>query len=87
VQRGDLALAISASGNSQNVVRGIEAARDAGASAMALTGFDGGRVKELCELCLIVPSNVMQHVEDAHLCAAHAIFTAIRARIMRPAGD
>jgi D-sedoheptulose 7-phosphate isomerase len=86
-QPGDLALAISGSGNSKNVVRGIEAAREAGATAIALTGFDGGRVKELCELCVVVPSHNMQHVEDAHLCAAHAIFTAVRERMMRPAGE
>ena len=87
VQRGGLAFAISGSGNSKNVVLGIEAAREAGATAMVLTGFDGGRVKELCELCLVVPSNNMQHVEDAHLCAAHAIFTAIRERMMRASGE
>jgi len=87
VQRGDLAFAISGSGNSKNVVLGIEAAREAGATAMVLTGFDGGRVKELCELCLVVPSNNMQHVEDAHLCAAHAIFTAVRERMMRASGE
>jgi D-sedoheptulose 7-phosphate isomerase len=87
VQRGDLAFAISGSGNSKNVVLGIEAAREAGATALVLTGFDGGRVKELCELCLVVPSNNMQHVEDAHLCAAHAIFTAVRERIMRTSGE
>ena len=86
-QRGDLAFAISGSGNSKNVVLGIEAARAAGATPMVLTGFDGGRVKELCELCLVVPSHNMQHVEDAHLCAAHAIFTAVRERMMRSAGE
>ncbi len=86
-QPGDVALAISGSGNSENVVRGIAAAREAGATVMAITGFDGGRVKELCELRLIVPSHNMQHVEDAHLCAAHAIFTAVRERMMRAAGE
>ena len=87
VQRGDLAFAISGSGNSKNVVLGIEAAREAGANTMVLTGFDGGRVKELCELCLVVQSNNMQHVEDAHLCAAHAIFSAVRERMMRASGE
>jgi D-sedoheptulose 7-phosphate isomerase len=87
MQPGDLAFAISGSGNSKNVVLGLEAAREAGATSMVLTGFDGGRVKELCELCLIVPSNNMQHVEDAHLCASHAIFTAVRERMMRPSGE
>jgi D-sedoheptulose 7-phosphate isomerase len=87
VQKGDLVFAISGSGNSKNVVLGLEAAREAGATSMVLTGFDGGRVKELCELCLIVPSKNMQHVEDVHLCASHAIFTAVRERMMRPSGE
>ena len=87
VQRGDLVFAISGSGNSQNVVLGLEAAREVGATSMVLTGFNGGRVKDMCELCLVVPSHNMQHVEDAHLCAAHAIFTAVRERMMRPAGE
>jgi len=86
-QRGDLALAITGSGNSKNVVRGIEAALEVGATPLVLTGFDGGSVKELCELCLIVPSHSMQHVEDGHLCAAHAIFTAIRERMARPTAE
>jgi D-sedoheptulose 7-phosphate isomerase len=78
---GDLALAISGSGNSKNVVRGLETAREMGLQPLALTGFGGGKVKNLCELCLIVPSDCMQHVEDAHLCAAHAIFTAVYRRM------
>ncbi|MFZ0738270.1 MAG: SIS domain-containing protein [Candidatus Acidiferrales bacterium] len=87
VHKGDLVFAISGSGNSRNVIRGLEAAREAGAISMVLTGFDGGRVKELCELCLIVPSHNMQHVEDAHLCASHAIFTAVRQRMMHANGE
>jgi D-sedoheptulose 7-phosphate isomerase len=87
MQPGDLAFAISGSGNSKNVLLGLEAAREVGATSMVLTGFDGGRVKDFCELCLIVPSNNMQHVEDAHLCASHAIFTAVRERMMRPSGE
>jgi D-sedoheptulose 7-phosphate isomerase len=81
VEKGDLVLAISASGNSDNVVQALEVARQAGAVPMALTGFDGGRVKPLCDLCLVVPSDNMQHVEDMHLSSAHAIFTAIRCRM------
>jgi D-sedoheptulose 7-phosphate isomerase len=87
VQKDDLVLAISGSGNSENVVRGLEAAREAGARTMALTGFSGGRVKALADICLIVPSENMQHIEDAHLLSAHAIFTAIRRRMMQANGE
>jgi len=81
VRKGDRVFAISGSGNSMNVVRGLEVAREAGAKTLALTGFEGGRVRALADLCLIVPSNNMQYIEDAHLCSTHAIFTALRQRM------
>ncbi len=86
VQAGDLVLAISSSGNSPNVVRGLEVAREAGATCVALSGFKGGRVKDLCDLCLVVPSDSVQHIEDAHLGVTHAIFIAIRQRMQSAAG-
>ena len=81
IEAGDMALAISGSGNSMNVVRGLEVAREAGATTMVLTGYDGGRVKSIADICLIVPSDNMQHIEDAHLCVAHSIFTTVRHRM------
>ena len=81
-EKGDIALAISGSGNSPNVIRGLEAGRRLGVRTLVLTGFAGGRAKTLADLCLIVPSDSMQHIEDAHLCATHAIFLAIRQRMM-----
>ena len=87
VQEGDLVLAISASGNSPNVIRGLEVAREAGATVMALTGFKGGRAKELCDLCLVVPSDNMEQIEDVHLSVAHAISIAIRQRMISCGGE
>ena len=86
-ERGDIALAISGSGNSPNVIRGLEAARRLGAETLVLTGFEGGRAKTLADLCLVVPSDSMQLIEDAHLCATHAIFLAIRQRMMQTNGE
>jgi D-sedoheptulose 7-phosphate isomerase len=80
---GDIALAISGSGNSPNVIRGLEAARRMGIQTLVLTGFEGGRAKPLADFCLVVPSDSMQHIEDAHLCATHAIFLAVRQRMMQ----
>jgi D-sedoheptulose 7-phosphate isomerase len=85
-QRGDMVLAISGSGNSPNIVQGLEEARKIGLRTLVLTGFAGGRVKSLADLCLIVPSDNMQHIEDAHLCASHAIFRAIRHRMANANG-
>jgi len=86
-ENGDIALAISGSGNSPNVIRGLDAARRLGAETLLLTGFEGGRAKALADLCLVVPSDSMQLIEDAHLCATHAIFLAIRQRMMQTNGE
>ena len=86
-EKGDIVLAISGSGNSPNVIRGLEAARRIGAETLVLTGFEGGQAKPLADLCLVVPSDSMQLIEDAHLCATHAIFLAIRQRMMQTNGE
>ena len=84
--KGDIAMAISGSGNSPNVIKGLETARKLGLETLVLTGFAGGKAKPLADLCLIVPSDSMQHIEDAHLCATHAIFLAIRERMKQANG-
>lgn len=81
VEPGDIAFAISASGNSPNVLKGLETARRAAAYCVGLTGFAGGRMKQLCDLCLIIPSDNMQLIEDVHLSVAHALFTTIRHKL------
>lgn len=81
VAKGDIVLAISASGNSANVLNGLRVARESGAFTVGLTGFQGGNMKGLCDLCLVVPSNSMQFIEDVHLCITHCIFTSLRARL------
>ncbi len=83
-KKGDAVLAISGSGNSPNVVKGLEMARKLGLQTFGVTGFSGGRVKPLSDLCLVVPSDNMQHIEDLHLAATHAIFRAIRHRMTLP---
>jgi D-sedoheptulose 7-phosphate isomerase len=85
VRPDDVALAISGSGNSPNVLRALQVAREAGAITVGLTGFQGGKMKELCDVCMIVPSDNMQIIEDLHVCAAHALFTSIRNRTLRAA--
>jgi D-sedoheptulose 7-phosphate isomerase len=82
VEKGDVVFAITTSGNSLNVVKALEVGRDAGALNIGITGFDGGRILGLCDLCLVVPSENVQHIEDAHLCLAHSVFSAVRHRLM-----
>ena len=81
VKNDDVVLAISGSGNSPNVLKGLKAAREAGAFTIGLTGYEGGKMKALCDLCLVVPCDNMQFIEDLHSCVAHSIFTGLRALI------
>lgn len=81
VAPGDLAFAISGSGNSPNVLRALEIARDARATTIGLAGFEGGKMKSLCDICVILPSDNMQIIEDFHLSVTHAVFSVIRQRI------
>jgi D-sedoheptulose 7-phosphate isomerase len=78
---GDIALAISGSGNSPNVLKGLQAARQLGMITMGIGGFGGGRMKALCDLSVIVPSDNMQFVEDLHLSIAHCIFSLLKQKI------
>jgi D-sedoheptulose 7-phosphate isomerase len=77
VRPGDLVVAISASGNSPNVLAAVRAAEAAGAVTFALTGFAGGKVSRLASDCVIVPSDSMQVIEDAHLAIVHAVVVAL----------
>jgi len=73
VEERDLVIAISGSGNSGNVLNGVRLARRYGAITLGLTGFDGGQLKDLVDLCLIVPSNRMTLIEDVHLILEHTM--------------
>jgi len=70
-KRGDVALGISTSGNAANVVRALEAAREAGLTSVALTGSRGGRAKEVADYWVGVPSDDTPRVQEAHITIGH----------------
>ncbi|HEY4053081.1 MAG TPA: SIS domain-containing protein [Terriglobales bacterium] len=78
---GDVAFAISASGNSPNVIKALKVAKEAGCVTVGLTGFSGGRMRALCDACIVVPCDNMQIIEDLQLCVAHSLFTCVRSKI------
>jgi D-sedoheptulose 7-phosphate isomerase len=81
LRKDDVVFAFSASGNSPNVLNALSLAQEIGALTMGLTGFQGGKMKAFCELCVVIPSENMQVIEDVHLSVTHSIFTSLRARI------
>jgi phosphoheptose isomerase len=78
VRPDDLVIAISASGNSPNILEGLSTARAAGARTAALLGFDGGRARELADVAVVVDSRNYGHVEDAHLVVNHLVTAWMR---------
>ena len=77
----DVVMAISASGNSENVLRAARYAREVGATTLALTGFGGGALAPLADISLVVDSNHYGVVEDVHMQVGHIIAYYFRQRI------
>lgn len=76
----DVVIGISASGNSPNVLRGVEEASKHQAVTVAFTGFDGGRLGPMVDINIHVDSNIIEHVEDIHLMLEHMIVKTIKDR-------
>jgi len=72
-QRGDVALGISTSGNSINVIQGIKKAKRKGLATISLTGCGGGRLAKITDISIIVPSKKTARIQESHICIAHAI--------------
>lgn len=71
--RGDCLLAISTSGNSPNVVRAVDAARTAGMPVIGLLGRDGGALRGLCDVAIVVPSQTTARIQEAHIFIGHTL--------------
>lgn len=78
---GDLVVAISGSGNSKNVINAVEYAKSCGNRIIGLTGFGGGRLRELADVALHVPVNSMQITEDVHMVFDHLMMSVFYKRL------
>jgi D-sedoheptulose 7-phosphate isomerase len=74
---GDLVIAVSGSGNSENVVRALNYANEAGGVTLAISGYDGGKIKQLAQHSLWVPSFDMQLCEDLHFIFGHMVMKSL----------
>jgi D-sedoheptulose 7-phosphate isomerase len=70
---GDVAIGISTSGNSANVLRGVAAARKLGLHTVALTGEAGGKLKSAVDDCICAPSNETPRIQECHILIGHII--------------
>ncbi|MCA9497985.1 MAG: D-sedoheptulose 7-phosphate isomerase [Nitrospirales bacterium] len=85
-RKGDVAIAISTSGNSLNVIRGVEAATDRGLVTVAWTGAIGGKVGDLVDYCFRVPSSVTARIQECHITLGHVLCEFIEERLFGDQG-
>lgn len=83
---GDVAIAISTSGNSRNILEGLRKARALGLTAAALGGGDGGAMKGMAEPLLIVPSDVTARIQEMHITLGQMLCGALEEMLGRPSG-
>lgn len=72
-KKDDALVVYSGSGNSSNVVNAAKYAQEAGICVIGFLGRDGGKMKDLCDLCIIAPTDSMEKLEDAHMAYEHAL--------------
>ncbi len=79
----DVVVAISTSGDSPNVIRAVEFAREWGAAVLALSGKDGGRLAHCADYCIIVPGQSSDRIQEAHILVGHILCEIIEERWMK----
>ncbi len=78
VRKNDVVIAISASGNSKNVLNAVALANAEGATTIGLTGFDGGKLASLVKLNIHIPCRRIEQVEDIHMMIEHMVVSALK---------
>jgi len=77
----DILIVFSGSGNSPNIINACKYAKNIGMYVIGFGGRDGGKMKDLCDICLIAPTDSMEALEDMHLMYEHALITVIRNKL------
>lgn len=78
---GDILIAFSGSGNSKNILRAVEWANSHGLQTVGITGFDGGRLRQIAQVSLHIPCHDMGTVESLHCLAFHWVVASLRRRL------
>lgn len=82
-KKGDVVLGISTSGTSKNVVAGLLKAKELGGKTIALTGRSGGKLKQICDLCICVPSDKTSRIQESHLLIEHIVSMIVEDTLSR----
>jgi D-sedoheptulose 7-phosphate isomerase len=80
-QEGDLFIGISTSGNSANIITAFESAKAKGITTVALTGRDGGKMAQMADVAIIIPSNDTPRIQESHILIGHILCDIIEKEI------
>lgn len=81
---GDVVVGISTSGNSENVVRALQMARDRGMKTVLFSGRSGGRLLALADVAVLVPADDTSHIQEGQLCSYHALCLLVEELVCGP---
>jgi D-sedoheptulose 7-phosphate isomerase len=81
-RKGDIAVAISTSGNSPNVLKGAAAARECGLTTVAWTGANGGKLAGLVDYAFVVPSTVTSRIQESHITLGHILCELVEEQLL-----
>ena len=84
---GDVVAGISTSGNSPNVIKALELSRERGCRNIGILGRDGGAIKGLCDIPLVVPSSDTPRIQEGHITMIHIICDLVEKSLFSPGGD
>jgi D-sedoheptulose 7-phosphate isomerase len=79
--KGDMFIGISTSGNSANVIEALKECKEKGIITVGLTGEKGGKMAEMCDYCIKVPSNETPRIQEAHILIGHIICAVVEEAI------
>lgn len=77
VKKGDVVIGLSTSGQSKNVLNGLKRAKELEAKVIGLTGGNGGKMRDVCDIVYLVPSNKVAHIQEEHLSLIHMLYEAL----------
>jgi D-sedoheptulose 7-phosphate isomerase len=80
-RKGDLLVGLSTSGNSENVIRAFNVARDIGVQTVALLGRDGGKLKNLADLAIVVPAQTSDRIQEMHIKIIHTVIETVERQL------
>ena len=86
LREGDVLVAISTSGNAGNCVKAVEKAREQGVRTIGMTGEGGGKLAQLCDLCLMVPHTVTARIQEVHITIGHILCGLVEDALVEGSG-